>query len=626
MPKRLVLRPCAYLILCLAVALGASPAFAHGGHDPAAAEAAALVQVEEWPVHNIVTSIAFAPGFMEGLDLRVVDVRETASLAHHDLSVSAEGDFVFAAQPPLSLDLEVRDGVLHQFSRGVISHDGGFDLVWDGGALSFDGFLLRPGQEPRTLDLHAANGVPLFNATHMHFELTDDRLDVFNMDLRLTPQLAAKLGEPNMAGAAVGVLAMRANTEGPRTEEPVRGGVCDDFSGDVDVALIDIGSVGQSNRANGFVGVTPSATLKNVGTANVPWYRKFTAPAPPYNNDQHPFLVWSLYRFADGRIEQLGVSDIKHAFLTLNFNCDPGACTNSDILGLGCEDVYGTGTNNSYNHVSLREEIEAGPALWNGVGSHFDQNGDGVQDHPGNGTPGDGGMDHRLPILEADLDTLGAEYWIESWYIIRDDINIFNNMGHQQVGPSQSGSGNWSFPTTSAYLGGPAIDRWADEVEAGVQSTNETLQTAQGHVQIAVRVRELGGGLFRYEYAVMNHDIDAQFDSFTIPVPEGALLQDVLFRDNDQDPGNEWTFANAGGFASWSSPNVSSPPEVGEAQDWGMLFNFGFTTPISPEASVTRVTTAEPNGSISVQSLAPLGVTTLIFANGFESGDTTAWD
>jgi len=38
---------------------------------------------------------------------------------------------------------------------------------------------------------------------------------------------------------------------------------------------------------------------------------------PPHTNDQHPYLVWNFYRLADGRLEQIGVSGAKHAFLTI---------------------------------------------------------------------------------------------------------------------------------------------------------------------------------------------------------------------------------------------------------------------------------------------------------------------
>ncbi|MDW8479492.1 MAG: hypothetical protein RML12_06195 [Xanthomonadales bacterium] len=92
----------------------------------------------------------------------------------------------------------------------------------------------------------------------------------------------------------------------------------------------------------------PGAALRNGDderTADVPWVRKFTVS--PWNypypgNDQHPYLVWNLYRIRDGRLEQIGASGVKHAFYTINWYCAPGACGagGGQILGRACYDIY----------------------------------------------------------------------------------------------------------------------------------------------------------------------------------------------------------------------------------------------------------------------------------------------
>ena len=47
-----------------------------------------------------------------------------------------------------------------------------------------------------------------------------------------------------------------------------------------------------------LIAVAPSATLKNVGVTDIPWHGKFSGNFPPYNNDQHPYLAWNMYRLA----------------------------------------------------------------------------------------------------------------------------------------------------------------------------------------------------------------------------------------------------------------------------------------------------------------------------------------
>ncbi|MDP1270841.1 hypothetical protein, partial [Klebsiella pneumoniae] len=87
----------------------------------------------------------------------------------------------------------------------------------------------------------------------------------------------------------------------------------------VDVALIQIGTVAYQGRqgVGGPIKVAPSATLKSLGFGDAAWIPKFQTLSfydiPGYPRDQHPFLVWNMYRIADGRIEQLGASGVKHA-------------------------------------------------------------------------------------------------------------------------------------------------------------------------------------------------------------------------------------------------------------------------------------------------------------------------
>ncbi|MDP1270723.1 hypothetical protein, partial [Klebsiella pneumoniae] len=86
-----------------------------------------------------------------------------------------------------------------------------------------------------------------------------------------------------------------------------------------DVMLIEL--TGESRPVNGGGTdriVIPTARLQNSGAADVPWYRQFTGTFPPYNNDQHPYLMWNLYQEKDGRFTQIAASALKHAFYTTN--------------------------------------------------------------------------------------------------------------------------------------------------------------------------------------------------------------------------------------------------------------------------------------------------------------------
>ncbi len=126
----------------------------------------------------------------------------------------------------------------------------------------------------------------------------------------------------------------------------------------------------RNNVNNGSTSATiagdPLGTSAAPYTADIPWYSKFSGNFAPYNNDQHPYLIWNLYRLnSDGSIAQIGRSGVKHAFLTLNTSCieNPG---DSHILGRGCADVYSVSNNDSNSALGPRSEIVPATNLGSG--------------------------------------------------------------------------------------------------------------------------------------------------------------------------------------------------------------------------------------------------------------------
>ena len=69
------------------------------------------------------------------------------------------------------------------------------------------------------------------------------------------------------------------------------------------------------------------------------------------------------------------------------------------------------------------------------------------------------------------------------------------------------------------YRLGPAIDRWVEPGTAAQGQRSVELATAEGNATIAVRVRELGDGTWRYDYAVMNLDFARAETSGCIRMP-----------------------------------------------------------------------------------------------------------
>ena len=66
------------------------------------------------------------------------------------------------------------------------------------------------------------------------------------------------------------------------------------------------------------------------------------------------------------------------------------------------------------------------------------------------------------------------------------------------------------------------IDQWVNPAAPGPNAQSVLVDTGHGRLKIAVRATHLGGGQWRYEYAVMNFDFDARVKSFSVPLPPGA--------------------------------------------------------------------------------------------------------
>jgi hypothetical protein len=444
----------------------------------------------------------------------------------------------------------------------------------------------------------------------MPHRMPGPQLDWRYMSLSLAPAAAATLGEPALAGVSLGVLEL----QGPQAIAPKGTLDCRDPlnwtiawpspAAPADIALIAIDSVRAftcrictagncsalcpADSSHGEVTLAPDATLLNIGSRDVPWYQKFFPAQPPYGNDQHPYLVWALYRLdPDGALVPLGSSGLKHAFFAQNDQCP---CQGDRILYRGCADLYSADTNNASAFLGPREEVAPRSGLWGRCGSVFDPDCDGIENSSGFATDN---FSRRLRARESDLLPAlnpGASWYIEAWYVVRDDGNLDNGFAHRQVTPGKIGSG-WTFPVQGSLRSGPVIHRFVDPAAPGPLQRSSRLDTAEGRVQLAVRVLPIDGG-YRYHYALMNLDYAAaSFEgsgtslrllqqrgiaSLRLPVSAAELGGGVLLRDDDRDPGNDWA------AQAQHSLLLQSPLPAGLG--WGRLLAVSFSSPHAPVA------------------------------------------
>jgi hypothetical protein len=296
--------------------------------------------------------------------------------------------------------------------------------------------------------------------------------------------------------------------------------------------------------------------------------------------EEHPGITQSLYRMMGDRFEQVGTAWVKHGFFALaNSQCTPcqGGSAQGKFLGIGCSDTYGTSNNGNRLYLGPRDEWNPHTAEWEACGSFFDGVPvDCLRDEFGSGF---GPVDHRLEAFDADLGLPGATYFYEANYLVKDDANKLNNIGSRRCTMSWTGTA-WSFSTPSPGAGnpllhGPAIDRYGD------LRTVVSLAPADGRVVLAVKTVDLGGGLWRYEYALFNWDLHRKVRAFTVPSCGNAF--DFYFHDIDDQAANDWAPDESLGNLTWTFPDVVLPGhKVAGPLGFATLYNFGFTSDRAP--------------------------------------------
>ncbi len=527
---------------------------------------------------------------------------------------------------------------------------------------------LRLGSDGQGLDmpLFDAEGRVWLRIRHgMRSPEAAHGLRLFTADLRAGPALAGWLGLPRSDDFVAGLgldLPLQARASEKSCAAPNWPGT-EGFVTDVLLTNIDVVSAPRCRRLDaptercdgpggveGEVVVAPAATLANSSAANateVPWYQQFSAPTAPYGNDQHPFLVWNLYRIdADGTIRQIGRSALKHAFATANTGCLDATCTGggwSQILGRGCSDLYSVSSNDCSRFLASRREVIAASGRWGRCGSLFDADCDGVPDprigHPQAlfcsatvGSPANDGYGLRLVVAESGIDPTrhpGARWFLDAWYVVRDDADLFNTMGWRELSPTfdppEVTSRRWRLDP-AAFVSGALLPTWT-AMPGASHRLHAVVSTDEGQAGLGSRVERLPDGRFRYTYALMNYSLgravtegnepnlrvlrNLGIDALAVDLGDVEAATGIGFEDGDAHPGNDWNAGQAGSQLRWSA---------GDGADlaWGSLLQVSFVSRRPPAAGQIDLDMAEAGapGSYPVGALVP--DPEWLFGNGYE--------
>lgn len=512
---------------------------------------------------------------------------------------------------PISGDLLVRlkNGKFDGVHAGDLHIDGGLAFeAWDpisrraqapqflyGGAVE----LLRGESQLR---VSGTDGTAVVEGQNSGFWFDPDAeaLRLLWADGFVTEAWATELGRPELAGHLLGGLSLTLELEhvsGHHYEAspaPLsRGGTFLDVTLGELYGMIDFGRTG--THPNGRVGLAASTTSCNTGDVDVPWFGPM--------DEGHPLIGLTMFRLENDRLEMIGRNYMKHGFFALDqSDCDPCPSNgNGDYLLVDCADTYSAFNNASRFYLGPREEVNPFTGDWTACGSFFDEPGapDGDCDRDYNGTePNE--VNHRLEVEESDLNRPGATFFYEGIYVVPNDDDRTNNIAHRELAnvSYNAGSGDWQFQDLSDNPLEPQVPRPGPVVTTWGDGYTTVTVPGDGDVILAHRTTDLGGGWWEYDYVLYNRDSARALYSLEIPV-NNVNVQNVFFRDIDQDAGNQWTSTVAGGVLRFETDDFATDPNA-NSLEYQVAYNFRFEAQSEPTMASAAAGIFRPGSGTSI--------------------------
>jgi hypothetical protein len=482
----------------------------------------------------------------------------------------------------------------------------------------------------------AKNGFTFFNIdrNQYDYDAKGQLLSIQGGRLLISKEFADALGRPADAGSAVGKISVSATMRPIEITQlvngevksvvlpPLRGGAGERpaLVMGPDVIVGDMPGMQQFGSAGTQVGLAVATTSCNNGTEPLHWF------ALPQTD--HPVIPQNLYRMSGGannnaRFEQIGQSSCKHAFLALEgnacgFGCNTSGCTTGSNLCPGCSDPYSANLN-------------AGPALgsraWiNPFTGSYPSNSNDHSGHVHNG------VSHRVIVEVDDLNqnlNQGASYFAETQYVTPHEYtwcqahpgecNMFNNASWRQF--LVSGTTNFTFsPSGATVRMQPAVMAWV--VTGATVTQMEPDPGNDGIWFMGYKVTNPTTGVWHYEYALYNQNLDRAIQSFSVPLGAGVNVSNIGFHAPPQHPAwtndgtfnsqgyssTPWTVTQAGDSITWNTETFAQNQNA-NAIRWGTLYNFRFDADQPPQSASATVGFFKTGSPITAAIQGPAGGT-----------------
>jgi hypothetical protein len=382
-----------------------------------------------------------------------------------------------------------------------------------------------------------------------------------------------------------------------------------------DVIVGDLPGLQQSGTNGTQVGLSLPTISCNRGDQPINWMA--------FPSTSHPFTPENLYRMSGGsnndeRFEQIGQSWLKHGLQTseedtCSFGCV--ATGSLSLLGPGCSDTYSATLNGNPNFLGSR-------AWANPFTGVFPANANNHAGHTHTGTS------HRLFVESSDLDTTanaGATYYAEAQYVTADEYNwcqshpgqcnMYNNASYRRFNVTGTAPPFTFLPVGATVQMVPAINAWTGatinpiEPEPGVD----------GRAFIAYKVTNPSAGVWHYEYALYNQNLDRAIQSLSVPLGCGVTVSNPGFHAPPVQPGfpndgtvgdtgfsgTPWSVNQTASELSWSSETFAQNPNA-NALRFGTLYNFRFDSDRPPQVMNATIAFFKTGSPVTVAIKGPV--------------------
>ena len=344
-----------------------------------------------------------------------------------------------------------------------------------------------------------------------------------------------------------------------------------------DLIVSDITSATTFGSVDDKIAYSFGTTICNIGDSEAAWID---------GTNQNPLISQTLYRLADGQIQQLGIGFAHYATPPLSANACGLGCTPAgfNALGAGCSTTSSAAIHGLQATLGPRTEIDPYTGDYPYPFTSIGQTGDAIY--------------KRLQVNIADISDPSDLYFVETQIITSAETTPqtrANNVSYRQVtfAPG-SATATVIGPT---YTEQPAIFAWRDHGNGiGIPDPSVLIAAVtipqNGIIHIASKCTAQDNGDWRYDYALhnqnaskapanLNHSIGMLDDTHSYTF-DGVSYHDDI--DELIDP-TQWNvlLVHCESIANWTPDEWHLFLPSMNSVRWGTTYTFSFQTAQEPD-------------------------------------------